>query len=252
MTIAPMHPDAVLPTLGLPAGRWHGRIWVTDTPVQDSRCYSECVSVYPSSQLWPVLLPPDARFAVIGQDWLDDRGFEPPTTTQIAGYDPAAVLAQCWQSDCCSIRCLAPFARGFPGLARHSSRRCDPRAEAADTGSLLASARDYRLGLVRAEHPADVPAALGWTGASHRMRQVAALSAVLRSWEDRFGAVLIGLGFDSIEMSVAAPPTTENRALRIAAEHRAFCIDNFRDQPGSLREFALGLITASTWRFWWH
>lgn len=85
----------------------------------------------------------------------------------------------------------------------------------------------------------------------NRTQDVGGLSAALRSWEDRFGAVLVELGFDSLVLSVAAPPTTASRALAVAAEHRAFCLDNFLMQKGDLRAFADGLVRVPHWRFWW-
>lgn len=251
MTAISTHSGALPPTLDLPAGRWHGRIWVTDQPLADSRCYADCVTAFRgASWLWPVLIPPDSRLALTGEEWLD-RSFAPPCVAEVAHRDPAALLDGWWLPECCSAACLQPFTAGFPGLARRTARRCDPLAEASDTGSLLAAVRSYRLGLVAVERPADVPAALGWTGAVNHTRDIAALSAVLRSWEQRFGAVLTVLGFDTLELSVAAPPITTSRALRLAAEHRAFCRDMFRAQPGTLRDVAASLVRSPVWRFWW-
>lgn len=65
------------------------------------------------------------------------------------------------------------------------------------------------------------------------------------------GPLPVGLGFDALELAVASPPTTSERALQLAAEHRAFCRYNFTQQPGKLREFADGLVGFRTWRFWW-
>ncbi|MEC3975260.1 DUF4253 domain-containing protein, partial [Amycolatopsis sp. H20-H5] len=104
---------------------------------------------------------------------------------------------------------------------------------------------------VRTPRPADIPALLGWRGARHAIGDTAALSAVLRSWEERFGALLIGLGEEELILSVAAPPTTVQRALGVAAEQLAFCDRPFIHQPGSFREFAGELLHATTWRFQW-
>jgi Domain of unknown function (DUF4253) len=62
---------------------------------------------------------------------------------------------------------------------------------------------------------------------------VVAVSAVLRSWEDRFGATLVGLGHASLELSVAAPPWEPTECLAIAAEHYAFCDDTYRGNPAA-------------------
>lgn len=50
------------------------------------------------------------------------------------------------------------------------------------------------------------------------------LAAVVRSWKDRFGAVVVG--FADLYVSVASPPATLQEALHVATEHFAFCPDN--------------------------
>ncbi|MBK1785352.1 DUF4253 domain-containing protein [Prauserella cavernicola] len=245
----PIHPT---PDLTLPAGRMHNDLWVSDEPIADATLYLACVAAYPRTGRWPVLIPRDPRFELTGEDWIDDRGWLPPAADGIDDVDVEQALTGWWAEPCCEGACLHPFDDGvFPGLARKSPRRADPIAEAGNTGSILAARGDYRLGIVESPRPSDVPAVLGWQGMATMTDQVAAISAVLRSWEDRFGAVLISLGFDTIDLSVAAPPKSKDRALTVAAEHRAFCIGNFTEQPGSLREFAAGLTGRRLWSFWW-
>jgi hypothetical protein len=43
--------------------------------------------------------------------------------------------------------------------------------------------------------------------------------------EDRFGAVLVGLSFATMTLFVTRPPTSEEAALRVAAEVAALCPD---------------------------
>jgi hypothetical protein len=49
------------------------------------------------------------------------------------------------------------------------------------------------------------------------------LGAVLRSWEDRFGAHLLGADDLRIRLVVERPPQTIEEATAIAAEHWATC-----------------------------
>jgi hypothetical protein len=242
-----------LPGLDLPAGRWHGPIWLSDEQLAEPGRYRACIEEFEHSGLWPVLVPHDERFAANGEDWVDDRGRLAPAEHRIDKVDVAETLARWWDPFCCSggTGCLRPYGANFPGLAKKSQLRVDPLAEAGNTGSILARRSTYRLGLVPVERPADVPAALGWTGMIKSTDQVAAISAVLRSWEDRFGATLIVLGFDEIELSVAAPPRLPTRSVGLAAEHRAFSVRSFSGQPGNLREYAAGLLHCRHWRFSW-
>ncbi|WP_410637006.1 DUF4253 domain-containing protein [Amycolatopsis sp. lyj-346] len=252
MTIAPLRPGTPAPPVQtLPPGSWHGRLWVSDLPLTRPERYLGCVAEFERSGLWPVLIPHDQRFAANGEDWIDDRGRLAPAGHRVATADPAGALARWWDASCCDGACLRPFGARFPGLAKRSPRRSDPLAEAGNTGSILATRAPHRLGLVQTERPADIPALLGWTGMIKCTDQVAELSAVLRSWEDRFGATLVVLGFDAIELSVAAPPRNQARALTVAAEHRAFSLPTFAGQPGNLREYASGLVQSRHWRFSW-
>ncbi|WP_216210118.1 DUF4253 domain-containing protein [Amycolatopsis aidingensis] len=251
MTVTRLHTHSPLPELDLPPGRWRGRLWVSEEPLDEPDRYPACVAAHPESGLWPVLIPGDLRFELSGEDWIVDRSWLPPAGGRVAAVDVAATLARWWGKPCCDGHCLEPFDAEFPGLARAASRRADPLAEAGNTGSVLARQGSSRLGLVATERPADIPALLGWSGMINTTNEVAAISAVLRSWEERFGAVLISLGFDTLELSVAAPPKTRERALTTAAEHRAFCLESFTGQQGDLREFADNLLGARLWRFWW-
>lgn len=252
-TLAPSNRaiELTLADLALPPGSWHEGIWASDAPLDAPDRYLTCVAAYRHTGLWPVLIPADPRFGP-EENWVADRERLPHAgADQVAATDPAKVLRQWWDGPCCDGGCLEPFGDTFGGLARRSNRRMDPHAEAGNTGSLLAARAGSRLGLVRTAHPADIPALIGWAGTLNWTHDVAAVSAVLRSWEERFGATLVTLGFDAVELTVAAPPTTRERALAVAAEHRAFCLPNFTSQPGSLREFAEGLVGTRIWRFWW-
>jgi hypothetical protein len=255
MIIQPLHRSTATVErsreLAQPPGHWHGRLWVSDARLTEPAHYLRRVAAYERTRLWPVLIPHDERFAANSEDWIDDRGRLAPAEYKVSLVDPAAALDRWWDSSCCDGACLRPFGAKFPGLTRRPPRRTDPVAEAGNTGSVLAAHADYRLGLVQTERPADIPAILGWTGMIKSTDQVAELSAVLRSWEERFGATLIVLGFDALELSVSAPPRNQGRALAVAAEHRAFSLPTFAGQPGNLREFAAGLVHSRHWKFSW-
>jgi Domain of unknown function (DUF4253) len=253
MTTAISPQKALATSLDLPPGRWHGPIWVSDEPLTEPGIYRNCVATFERTGLWPVLIPHDERFAANDEDWIDDRGRFAPAAHLVEAVDVAETLARWWDPFCCAggTGCLRPYGGTFPGLTRKSPLRVDPLAEAGNTGSILARRGTYRLGLVSVERPADAPAVLGWTGMSKSTDQVAEISAVLRSWEDRFGAALIVLGFDELELSVAGPPRNQGRALILAAEHRSFSVRSFSGQPGNLREYASGLLHRRHWRFSW-
>jgi hypothetical protein len=141
---------------------------------------------------------------------------------------------------------LAPFSRGFPGLAAPTTGAFDPSVFGAVAKSLTG-----HLGLVPVERPADVVAALGWDGWANYGFDVVAMAQVFRSWEQRFGAVLVGLGFDILTFAVARPARNLVEATAIAAEHFAVSPDNIYQGAGTIRDYARELVHANAWQFWW-
>ncbi len=81
------------------------------------------------------------------------------------------------------------------------------------------------------------------------------VSMVLRSWEQRFGAVLYQLGDTTMELLIGRPPLTEGDARVLTSEHYLFCPDNFYPQderpPVTEAEYAGRLLGAKCWDFWW-
>lgn len=97
---------------------------------------------------------------------------------------------------------FAPFGERFPGLAPAVEEELDQELMRR---ALFQYTRDARIGLVPAAHPADVLPRLGWAGAANH-RTASELAVVLRSWEDRFGARLLEVGFADIRLLVSGPP----------------------------------------------
>jgi hypothetical protein len=74
---------------------------------------------------------------------------------------------------------------------------------------------------------------------------------VLRSWEERYGAEVMVIGFDEITMSVRRPPAAGTEAASLAAEHFAVCSDNIYQGVGSLEAYSAAIADEPTWTFWW-
>ncbi|MGW0836921.1 DUF4253 domain-containing protein [Streptomyces prunicolor] len=154
---------------------------------------------------------------------------------------------------------IAPYGPEWPGLAPATEREpaLDPDTHAAEIADSLADSgtwlKEPHLALVPARRSADIPAAIGWTGQINYEGDVARLCAVLRSWEDRFGIRVVALTSDQLVLSVAAPPTTQEEAEAIAAEHFAFCSDNItQGHHETLRAYARQeVLDQRVWSFWW-
>lgn len=166
---------------------------------------------------------------------------------RIDGFDPAALLARGWTPNCPLCGCRDPFGDVFPGLAPPG----DAPEHAIDQAATAELLHIGHLAVVGVDRPADVITAIDWSGPCNIRADLAELSAVLRSWEDRFGAFVVRIDRSTLWLSVAAPPGTTQHAREVAAEHFAFCRDVDWEDPRPLRGYASGLVEGHTWRFWW-
>lgn len=178
-----------------------------------------------------------------------------PGSLEVDNFDAATLLPELWadqmpepeeEQDMAEV--LAPYSRPFPGLAPASTGNASPGQLRAAVESLPGP---LRIGLVAAARPADALTALGWGGAVNYVEDPEVISAVLRSWEERFGASLLHVGFDVLDLLVERPVTTAPEVLAVAAEHYAFCPDNVDQGAGSITEYAAELADATRWSFWW-
>jgi hypothetical protein len=104
--------------------------------------------------------------------------------------------------------------------------------------------------LVPVTRPADVPAHLGWSGPVNHGLDGSDVSAVLRSWESRYGAVLTGLGFNTLVLAVAEPPTEPTDVRQVMQEIYAFCPDLVNQGIGDVGGLD-PMVRSLEWSFWW-
>lgn len=185
----------------------------------------------------------------------DSGEFSPGDPRRAVLVDVAGELAHAWsenvegdeEDEAQRLAPLSPFGKKFPGLARQLVRWTDVRSD----GDVLDQMRRRRVALVAAERPADILAAVGWAGAANVHEDPALLSAVLRSWEVRWYARLVEIGFATLTLTVGNPPRDEKTALALAAEHFALCPDNVWQGSETIQAYARGLLDSRTWSFWW-
>ena len=140
---------------------------------------------------------------------------------------------------------LAPYPpQPFPGLAPAE----DHQLSAVQLDQVLAALPPARVGLVPASRPADVLPMLGWNGT---LVTALPLAAVLRSWEDRFGARLLRVGFAEISLLAQRPPRTVESAQRLAAEQWAFCDECAGQGLSDIPRITASLTNSPIWTFWW-
>jgi hypothetical protein len=123
----------------------------------------------------------------------------------------------------------------------------------------LSIASDIRTGkfwpkvhivLVPTDDPTTVPAHLhwgGWNACPWPEYQVAAL----RYWRDHYGAELVGLEADRMDIRVSRKPATREEALELARVQYAYCNDIVDQGFESYRALAADLMAHDWWFFWW-
>ncbi|MFJ9250737.1 DUF4253 domain-containing protein [Streptomyces sp. NPDC101776] len=201
---------------------------------------------------------------VLEEFWEEYAADELAPDTDHPGNDAAAQLVvDTFGEQATYDETIAPYGPEWPGLApateteQGQAQAVDPDTRAAEIADSLTESgswlKEPRLALVPARRSADIPAAIGWSGAANYEGDVARLCAVLRSWEDRFGIRVVALTFDQLVLSVAAPPTTRAEAEAVAAEHFAFCPDNItQGHHETLRAYAQQeVLDQQVWSFWW-
>lgn len=96
----------------------------------------------------------------------------------------------------------------------------------------------------------EVPAHLAW-GGWNACPAPEEHVATLRRWHERWGAELVGLTADAMELAVARPPVDDAAALELAREHYAYCAEVVEDGAGTVGALAGALRGATSWTFWW-
>ncbi|MYS19067.1 protein of unknown function [Streptomyces sp. DvalAA-14] len=233
-------------------------LWCADGPAQPGAWAGLLAGR--SVGLLPVLIQEDTTHGGKLADWYLDPG----RMSYPGDHDVEEFLAESWAGYVSEeedpeeelLEVLAPYGQDWPGLAPAPAFDGDPDTTAAGvTAELVASGwlDRPRAALVHARRSADIPAAMGWGGPVNYEDDTGALSAVLRSWEDRYGLRVVALGLDTLTATVAAPPQTVAQAEAIAAEHFAFCPDIItQGRHGSLSTYAAkALLGKNIWHFWW-
>jgi hypothetical protein len=251
-------PDGTAATMQIPVA------WVTTEPVPDSgRAWEELAQLAGRTGQVPFLAK-NLR-ADSGRPW--DAGIDFhrwKNAADASQLDPADILREKWpgaalapeELDDAETRewitaRLAPFSWRFPGLA---PRVGGEPLSSAERWRALDCLPPARVGLVPAGEPGGMLSAIGWHPANWIDGQLA-VNAVLRSWEDRFGARLLEIGLAEFKVLADRPPRTLIQAQRLAAEHVAFADECFygtdETAQNEVAAIAERLVNQPIWGFWW-
>jgi Domain of unknown function (DUF4253) len=266
--VLPADGELRLRSVALPAGRQIACLcsgdpvaWATIQDVPDvGRVWAALCDARQQTGLLPFLLAGLDDTAT--RPW-DSGEFEPlADTAELDHIDAADVLKERWDGEMYEVddpgqpktgnswrtsRLRSRRSRASSPAWPASGQQLDPGHLSDGLGSLPAG----RIRLVPATRPADVLPLIGWM-ASDQFADVLPVAAVLRSWEDRFGARLVEVGFDEIQLLVQRPPRSLDAAQRVAAERWASA-----DECDEIARSCVAEITARllnhplVWQLWW-
>jgi Domain of unknown function (DUF4253) len=97
-----------------------------------------------------------------------------------------------------------------------------------------------------AQSASDIPAFLK-LGSWNAVPEAEVFVALLRKWQRDYGAELVALTMDVIDIRIARRPATQQEALVLAREHAKFCPST----EVTLAERAAELMQLDWWHFWW-
>ena len=70
-------------------------------------------------------------------------------------------------------------------------------------------------------------------------------------WAETYGARLMTMAFDTLELKIEKPINNRDEALEMATLLYEYCNDSVDQGFGTLEELAASLVGATTWAFWW-
>jgi hypothetical protein len=227
----------------LPTGSRCAHYWASNGPTPDAlQLARRLAAVFPQTGLWPVIW-----------DWEetpDHYRYSAASPRAADRLRAAAVLQHLWDAH-------RSDGASFPGLAAGSRKAgaapVDAFGTLAESEVLESPPKDgWVLVLTPVNRPADAIATLGF--AQTEILPDADLTAIARSWEERFGAVLASAGPGTYGFAVSDPPHTTSQALALAAEQDAVSPDNAQDDDTALaRALMRGSPSraATAWKGFW-
>ncbi|MBE2319592.1 DUF4253 domain-containing protein [Solirubrobacter sp. CPCC 204708] len=211
-------------------------LWRTEgEPERVFSAWRRLAGAHAETGLWPVL---------ITHERLDLGHFDPAWEDTVAAVDYPAMVAERWVEHGSYDEELRELMGDFPGLAAPGTTPADDPLE-----HVFATVEVHSLGLVPVRRPADVLAAIGWTGAINSFEPVE-LVPYLRSFEERFDARLVALGFDTVQLAVGRPPASAE-AIKAASELYLFNPDVVDQGVGTIEALAEEMVQDPHWAFWW-
>jgi hypothetical protein len=106
------------------------------------------------------------------------------------------------------------------------------------------------MGIAPTDDWTTIPAYLRWGGWNDCPAAETHVAA-MRMWRDRYGAELIGMSFDTVNIRVTKRPKTREEALALARDQYVYCSDIIDQGVQTYSALAAALMASDWWFFWW-
>ncbi|XUU59471.1 DUF4253 domain-containing protein [Erythrobacter sp. HA6-11] len=100
------------------------------------------------------------------------------------------------------------------------------------------------------QDPAEITAFLRWGGWNACPRPEVHV-ALHRKWHEQYGAEIVGISGDVINMRVQTRPVNQDEAISLAREQFLYCSDIVMQGTQTLEPLAMSLLESDWWYFWW-
>jgi hypothetical protein len=204
---------------------------------------------------WPLLT--HEQELVEGEGLFAEPHFRRPRTTASIVEASLGVDAATWLARRFTAVTDEHFDDEYLGTWPEDADPHDPEGQAEFSGALppedmftLWQPKEACLVLVPATTSWEVPAVLQFDPGNAQVLPEVHV-AVLRRWQDLYGAEIVGMAHDTLELYVPHPPRDQETARALAREHFAYCTDRVYQEAGTLEELAAMLYCRPAWRFWW-
>jgi Domain of unknown function (DUF4253) len=106
------------------------------------------------------------------------------------------------------------------------------------------------IALIPARNSTELPAYLNW-GNWNANPPPEAHVAMLRKWQKLYGAEIVAISADVINLRVKTKPQSREEALKLAQEMYHYCEDIVTQGTGDIAPLAANLMASDYWFFWW-
>jgi hypothetical protein len=157
--------------------------------------------------------------------------------------DPVAWLKQRWSA------LVDDDEEEDPASFREAIQGTRPGEGTPITAFSIPSSAVVELNLIPTTVPWRVPAYFRYGGGGGL--EPAEHVAILRRWNALYGAEIVGINGDTIEMQVSRPPRDREVALDLAWEQFCYCWDIVIQGVRTVENLAATLLNSPVWYFWW-